>query len=125
MVSEERILQCPVELTMQLINKKWVIQLIRDMFFGRVHFNEFKEDKPNLSNKVLSNCLKEMEDNGLIKKIVDDDSIEYHLTKKGKSLNKIIYELAIFSIDNDIDNRYYTDDDKKEIEKLFRNNLDI
>ena len=35
--------QCPVELAMNLINKKWVIQLLRDMFFGVSRFNEFKE----------------------------------------------------------------------------------
>lgn len=44
--------ECPVELAMQLINKKWVIQLIRDMFFGKSRFREFKEGKPGLSNKI-------------------------------------------------------------------------
>ena len=59
---------CPIEITMQLICKKWRIQILRDMFFGRKRFNEFKEDKPTLSNKVLSNCLKEMEEDNLIKR---------------------------------------------------------
>ena len=61
---------CPVDKTLNLINKKWSIQIIRDMFFGKKHFKEFKEDNPKLSNKVLSNCLKELEENGLIKKEV-------------------------------------------------------
>jgi DNA-binding HxlR family transcriptional regulator len=59
---------CPVDRTLNLFNKKWSIQIIRDMFFGKKHFKEFKEDKPNLSNKVLSSCLKELEENGLIEK---------------------------------------------------------
>ena len=45
---EENNEECPVELAMQLINRKWIIQLIRDMFFGKTRFNEFKENKPNL-----------------------------------------------------------------------------
>ena len=62
---------CPIELVVKLINKKWVIQIMRDLFYGKSRFNEFKEDKPDLSNKVLSNCLKDMESNGLIHRIVD------------------------------------------------------
>ncbi|AMK16133.1 winged helix-turn-helix transcriptional regulator [Methanobrevibacter olleyae] len=123
---EEKAKKCPVELAMGLINKKWVIQLLRDMFFGVSRFNEFKEDKPNLSNKVLSNCLKEMEYNGLIQRIVDDEdplNIEYKLTEKGLALNKVIYELVMFSLTTDIDNEYYSEEDKTEIAKIFEKQL--
>ena len=91
----ERIV-CPVDVTLNLINKKWSIQIIRDMFFGKKHFKEFKEDKPQLSNKVLSNCLKELEENGLIEKVVLNTTpvtTEYYLTEYGKSMNRIVYEL--------------------------------
>ena len=127
-MSDEKAKECPVELTMRLINKKWVIQIIRDMFFGRTHFNEFKEDKFKLSNNVLSNCLKDMEENGLIKKTINTDdslNIEYHLTTKGHELNKVVYELAMFSLNTDVNGKYYTDSDKKNIEKSFKNALDI
>ena len=45
---------CPIEQTVNLIQKKWLVLIIRDMFFGKTHFNQFKENKPKLSNKVLS-----------------------------------------------------------------------
>ena len=116
--------ECPVELAMQLINRKWIIQLIRDMFFGKTRFNEFKEDKPNLSNKVLSNCLKEMEENELITLTeTNENNIEYNLSKKGRSLNKIVYELAMFTIDNDLSNKYYSDKRKEELRDIFKNAL--
>ena len=94
---------CPIELVVDLFRKKWVIQIIRDLFYGKTRFNEFKEGKPELSNKVLSNCLKDMEKNGLIHKIVDkcdNKNIRYMLTDKGKSLNKILYEIAIVTVDS-------------------------
>ena len=116
--------ECPVELAMQLINRKWIIQLIRDMFFGKTRFNEFKEDKPNLSNKVLSNCLKEIEENELITRTeTNENNIEYNLSKKGRSLNKIVYELAMFTIDNDLSNKYYSDKRKEELRDIFKNAL--
>lgn len=121
---EENNEECPVELAMQLINRKWIIQLIRDMFFGKTRFNEFKEGKPNLSNKVLSNCLKEMEENGLIKRnVISENNVEYKLSQKGESLNKIVYELAMFTLNNDLDNKYYSDERKEELRSIFKDTL--
>ena len=122
----ERII-CPVDVTLNLINKKWSIQIIRDMFFGKKHFKEFKEDKPKLSNKVLSNCLKELEENGLIEKVVLNTTsvtTEYYLTEYGKSMNRIVYELAIFTLYDENDNTY-SDETRSELKDTFKEVLEI
>ena len=90
---------CPIELSLDLINRKWVLQIICDMFFGKTRFSEFQEGRPELSNKALSRSLRFMEEQELIEKIDD----EYFLTKKGKSLNKLIYDLVEFTLDNNSD----------------------
>ena len=90
---------CPIENTVKLLNRKWTIVLIRDMFLGKKHFFEFKENKPNLSNNVLSDTLKSMEKNGLIVKKVSNQSSEYYLADRGLKLNKVLYELAAFGLD--------------------------
>ncbi|MCR5026771.1 MAG: helix-turn-helix transcriptional regulator [Methanobrevibacter sp.] len=116
---------CPIELVVKLINKKWVIQIIRDLFFGKTRFSEFKEDKPELSNKVLSNCLKSMEKDGIIQRISDryERDVEYILTKKGQALNKIVYELAIFSIDEDLGDTKFSDETKGKLKNNFKDKL--
>lgn len=118
----KHIKSCPIELVVKLINKKWVIQIIRDLFFGKSRFHEFKEDKPDLSNKVLSNCLKDMEKNGLIHRIVDkydSKNVRYTLTEKGKSLNKVLYEIAMLSVDGES----YSDKIKNTVKETFRETL--
>lgn len=90
---------CPIENTVKLLNRKWTIVLIRDMFLGKKRFLEFKENKPNLSNNVLSDTLKSMEKNNLIVKEVSNQSTEYYLTSRGMRLNKVLYELASFGLD--------------------------
>ena len=118
---------CPVDRTLNLINKKWSIQIIRDMFFGKKHFKEFKEDKPKLSNKVLSNCLKELEENGLIEKRVLNTTpvtTEYYLTEYGRSMNRIVYELAIFTLDNEND-RNYSSETREALKENFKQTLEI
>lgn len=58
---------CPIQNAVQLFNKKWSILIIRDMFFGKKQFSEFKEGK-DISNKVLSSCLKDLEEKRLLRK---------------------------------------------------------
>ena len=125
MNNDEKAEKCPMELAMELISRKWVIQILRDMFFGKKRFNEFKDGKPNLSNKVLSNCLKEMEENGLISRNSNENNqnIEYILTDKGKKLNKVIYELARFTLTTDLGNDFYDYETKIELENIFKNTL--
>ena len=125
MNNDKKAEKCPMELAMELISRKWVIQILRDMFFGKKRFNEFKDGKSNLSNKVLSNCLKEMEENGLISRNSDENnqSIDYTLTDKWKKLNKVIYELAMFTLTTDLGNDFYDDETKIELENIFKNTL--
>lgn len=118
---------CPVDKTLNLINKKWSIQIIRDMFFGKKRFKEFKEDKPKLSNKVLSSCLKKLEENGLIRKEVLNTTpvtTEYSLTEYGKSMNRIIYELAMFTLQNDNEHEY-SDEVRNDLKNSFKEKLEI
>ena len=118
---------CPVDRTLNLINKKWSVQIIRDLFFGKKHFKEFKEDKPQLSNKVLSNCLKELEENGLVeKKVINTTPVttEYYLTEYGRSMNRIIYELAMFTQHDDDDNSY-SSETRESLKEDFRQTLGI
>ena len=119
-----KLTHCPVELSLDILSKKWVLQIICDIFFGKSRFSEFKEGRPNLSNKALSRSLKLMEGENLIKKVVDENdktNIEYFLTKKGKSLNKVIYELVEFTLENN--SQYYSEEIILKTKEGFRKQL--
>ena len=95
--------KCPVDTALKYLGKKWIFQIIRDLFLGGKKFTDFLISNPNLSSKVLSERLKELKINGLIDKTVSNTFpvlIEYKLTPKGKGLNKVIYELASFAMKN-------------------------
>lgn len=119
---------CPIELTFELISKKWTVQIIRDIFFGKTHFNEFKDGKPELTNKVLSRRLKQMEDDCLITKAVNPNNpkdTEYSLTRKGHLLNNILFELAMYPLKVDEDDELFDSETKSDIEDAFRQKLDL
>lgn len=93
--------RCPVEVTLQIIGRKWTVHILRDIFKGRNRFSDFLRANPKLSTKTLSLRLKELEGARLVEKRILSKTpllIEYHLTGKGRALGRIIRELAIFSI---------------------------
>jgi DNA-binding HxlR family transcriptional regulator len=80
--------RCPIRDTVEIINRKWTVILLWDMFNGYEHFNEFKQINPKLSSNVLSDTLKFLIEEGLVKKTNTESTTKYLLTEKGRSLNK-------------------------------------
>ncbi|MFX0003354.1 MAG: winged helix-turn-helix transcriptional regulator [Candidatus Hodarchaeota archaeon] len=119
---------CPIEATLNIIGKKWSIQIIRDLFKGKTRFTEFLVANPQLSTKMLSLRLKELQKLDIIKKTVKSTNpllIEYSLTPKGKNLNRILFQLAEFSLNN-YPNKVYNEESKSiekdisSLKKFFR-----
>ncbi|MFV2015080.1 MAG: winged helix-turn-helix transcriptional regulator [Candidatus Heimdallarchaeota archaeon] len=99
-VSPVEFIQCPVEIAFTHIGKKWTINILRDMFRGTTRFSDFLVNNPKLSTRMLSQRLQDLEEDGLIvRKVIDSKpvTIFYSLTTMGHSLNKVLYELAMFS----------------------------
>ena len=61
---------CPVEITMGLIGEKWKVLIIRDLLTGTKRFGELKKSVTGITQKVLTNNLRQMESSGLIKKSI-------------------------------------------------------
>ena len=106
------------------ISNKWTFYILKDLFLGKKHFTQFQENRPNLDNKSLTRCLKSMEKNDLIEKNVKNHETEYVLTSKGRKLNKVFYELIIFSLDTH-EGDFYTDEGIDFIKKSYVNILEL
>ena len=91
-----------IEDTFDYLRKKWNIKIIKGLFCDCKHFKDFLEKYPTLSSKVLSERLKELENKGIVgKRVVSSTPVqtEYYLTEKGRRLNKIIFEMYDFALD--------------------------
>lgn len=84
---------CPVEITMGLIGEKWKVLIIRDLLTGTKRFGELKKSLTGITQKVLTNNLRQMEASGLINRKVYAEvppRVEYSLTETGLSLKPIL-----------------------------------
>lgn len=84
---------CPVEITMGLIGEKWKVLIIRDLLTGKKRFGELKKCVTGITQKVLTNNLRQMEASGLVKRKVYAEvppRVEYSLTETGLSLKPVL-----------------------------------
>lgn len=92
---------CPVETTTNLIGSKWKLLIIRDLLTGTKRFNELLRSVGNISQKVLTENLRSLEENGLVHREVFAEvppRVEYSLTELGKSLEPIIQTFRAWGV---------------------------
>ena len=84
---------CPVETTLTLISDKWKVLILRDLLSGTKRFGELKKSVGNVSQKVLTAQLRQMEGSGLLIRTVYPEvppRVEYTLTDLGYSLKPVL-----------------------------------
>jgi DNA-binding HxlR family transcriptional regulator len=85
-----------------VIGGKWTLRIMIALLSGQTRFNELQRTIKGISARVLSSELKDLEINGLVKRVVFPDQkpviIEYVLTEYSKTLNDIIYSLADWGV---------------------------
>ena len=94
---------CPVETTLMLISDKWKVLILRDLMPGTKRFGELKKTVGNVSQKVLTAQLRQMEGSGLLIRTVYPEvppRVEYTLTELGYSLKPILDAMWAWGEDN-------------------------
>lgn len=89
--------ECPVATTITLIGSKWKLLIIRNLLSRPWRFNELKKDLDGISQKVLTDSLRSMEEDGLILRTVYPEvppRVEYSLSSLGESLKPILDSMA-------------------------------
>lgn len=94
---------CPVACTLDLIGDKWTLLVVRDLALGRAYFREFAASPEKIATNILSDRLARLARYKLVEKFPSPDDPKregYRLTKKGKSLGKIVKALAAWGLEN-------------------------
>jgi len=90
---------CPVETTLALIGNKWKVLILRDLIDGTKRFGELKKSIGTISQKVLTQQLRAMEEDGLVERKVFAEvppRVEYSLTETGISLKPILDSMWVW-----------------------------
>lgn len=81
----------------EIIGKRWTGAILRSMLAGASRFSEVLAQVPGLSDRLLSERLKELEGEGIVERRVTPSTpvrVEYVLTEKGQSLGEVVHAVA-------------------------------
>lgn len=110
MLTKEEMPACPVATTVQLIGSKWKLLIMRNLLQRPWRFNELRKNLEGISQKVLTDSLRSMEEDGIITRTVYPEvppRVEYALSALGESMRPIMDAMEAWG------NNYKTRDEKK------------
>ena len=102
MLTKEEMPACPVATTVQMIGSKWKLLIMRNLLARPWRFNELKKDLEGISQKVLTDSLRSMENDGIIIRTVYPEvppRVEYALSELGESMRPIMDAMEQWGLD--------------------------
>lgn len=93
MKTKDELPECPVATTVQLIGSKWKLLILRNLLVRPWRFNELRKELDGLSQKVLTDTLRSMEEDGIITRTVYAEvppRVEYALSELGESMKPVL-----------------------------------
>ncbi|MCH4008731.1 winged helix-turn-helix transcriptional regulator [Companilactobacillus sp.] len=111
---------CPCTITIAMLSSKWKILIMRELLKGTERFGDLKRNVIGVSQKMLTQSLREMERDGLVNRKIYPEvppRVEYKLTNVGESMRQIILMLDGWGT------KYIEENDPEYIKERF--NIDL
>jgi len=99
---------CPVARTLDLIGERWTFLILRELFLGARTFTDIREGCPGISTRILSDRLKLLADQHLVRREVYAQHplrADYRLTPAGESLAPVLQSLFRWGMEHTLDAR--------------------
>jgi DNA-binding HxlR family transcriptional regulator len=84
----------------ELLGRRWTGAIVRALLSGATRFSDVRDTVPELSDRMLSERLKELEVEGIVARRVVPETpvrVEYSLTEKGRALEPIIAATLVWA----------------------------
>ena len=101
MVTKDEMPAGPVATNVSSIGSKWKLLIMRNLLVRLWRFNELKKDLDGISQKVLTDSLRSMAEDGIITRTVYAEvppRVEYALSELGESMRPIIKSMEEWGI---------------------------
>ncbi|HEV2520107.1 MAG TPA: helix-turn-helix domain-containing protein [Thermoplasmata archaeon] len=113
---------CPIRATIGTLGHKWSLLILRDIaFFRRVSFGAIRRSYPEITPRVLSMRLRELQKDGIIERVADPGKprrVRYRLTSEGSDVLPILTAYFQYGIRHHAA-RVFPDRSPRELEEVF------
>lgn len=98
MQTHPEVTTCPIRRTLNVVGGKWKMFIVLQLFGSeRMRFGQLARGVQGITNTMLSNCLRELEHDGIIRREQFNEippHVEYSLTETGRTLSSVLLAMA-------------------------------
>src|SRR5919199_1091786 len=98
---KRKALKCPAELTLDVIEGRWKVLILWQLFQGARRFSELFRALPGITQKMLTQQLRELERDGIVARTVYPQvppRVEYRLTPRGETLKPVVRAMCRWGV---------------------------
>ena len=89
----------PIRESVRWLGRKWTLLILRDMAFLKLtRFGQILRNNPGLTPRVLARRLRQMQEEGLVERVVTDEKVTYRLTSRGEDAVFILLAFLRYGI---------------------------
>jgi DNA-binding HxlR family transcriptional regulator len=100
-MNEPTMALCPrFHRAVELIGRRWTGALLQMLMDGRRRYSDLKSSVPHISDRMLSERLRELEVEGIVRRVVTPDTpvrVEYELTERGSELREVLQAISAWA----------------------------
>ena len=87
---------CPMATALDFIGDRWTILILRELLGGSARFQELRDGLPGIASNLLTDRLRRMETDGIVRRVDQGGSSLYSLTEEGAGTRTAIEELGMW-----------------------------
>ena len=89
----------PIRESVKWLGRKWTLLILRDMaFLNLTRFGQILRNNPGLTPRVLARRLRQMQEEGLVERVVTNEKVAYRLTSRGEDAVFILLAFLRYGI---------------------------
>lgn len=87
---------CPMATALDFVGDRWTILILRELLGGPARFQEVRNGLPGIAPNLLTERLRRLESDGIVRRVGDASSRQYSLTDAGAGIRTAIEELGMW-----------------------------
>ncbi len=98
---KSRPIHCPAEVTLRIIGGRWKVLILYQLFAGVKRFSELQRSIAGITQKMLTQQLRELERDGIVQRTVYPQvppKVEYRLTEHGETLKPVVNAMCKWGV---------------------------
>ena len=87
---------CPMATALDVNGDRWTILLLRELLGGAARFHELQEGLPGIAKNLLTDRLRRLESDGIVRRVSSHNAVLYALTERGAAARTAVEELGFW-----------------------------